>query len=133
MSKESWTYFMNTPGTFFGGQSPIVYGTRSTQSLFPELTQLKAEFQATVSTPSQSFRFSAEGDGEEALIRALGCMLMLNLPPRALHEAFTNLKDMWEFYAEPEQRLLPVAPRVNRIQGRLMPAVERPELTFPDR
>jgi hypothetical protein len=126
-----------TQVTFFGGPLLTVFGTHSSPSpyeaLLGDLAGCSAQFQGTMATPDHRFSFAAQGDGAEAVMRLVGCLLIWNISARALPEALSDLKAAWEFYGEPGARLAPIPPTLNRLQGRLAAPVQRPELSLPER
>lgn len=48
------------------------------------------------------------GQGEESYARAAGMIILGLMPPEGLEEAIDTLKEMYEFYAYPPERVLPV-------------------------
>lgn len=61
---------------------------------------VQTEFQGTVNTAGQGLSFKFEGEGGEALLRLLGCVIVTMMPEEGLEEALTSLKDIFEFHVE---------------------------------
>ena len=90
----------------------------------------EAEINAAIDEP-ETFRFSMEGDGEDALKRIVGCLLVINMPRTGLDEALTSLRDIWEFWHARSVVSLPERTGLETTAS-VISAQVRPELVLPD-
>jgi hypothetical protein len=88
-------------------------------------------FEGTVTSSGYEFTFRTEGSGDEALKRALGCMIVAAIPQDGLEEIFTSLRDIWEFHAYRAATMLP-QPRRQVFHSVMGSSTERPQLTLAE-
>lgn len=70
-----------------------------------------------------------EMEGETALQRFLGCILIAVIPDEGLEEALLSLREMWEFYTrEPSARPMRLAPKA--IDATIGDKKKRPNLVI---
>jgi len=72
----------------------------------------------------------AEGRGERAVKRVLGCAIMYSLPEESLNEALFSLKDIWEFYAA--HRILSRPVMARRHVAKIVESSRRPDLVIEE-
>ena len=73
----------------------------------------------------------AEGRGENAVKRVLGCAIMYSLPEESVNEALFSLRDIWEFY-QTTQRMLPPPVATRRYVGKIVGISQRPDLVIEE-
>ncbi|MBI2909433.1 MAG: hypothetical protein HYX92_17445 [Chloroflexi bacterium] len=69
-------------------------------------------------------------DGDTALERFLGCLMIQRMPDAGLQEALTSLYAMLEFYSEAP--LLLKQPQPERVQGVVVGERKRPDLVIAE-
>jgi hypothetical protein len=103
----------------------------SHEELFVERPILAAVY-GTVNSAGENFWLAIKGDGETALKRIIGCAIIAHLPDEAMDEALTSLKDMYDFWAVPRQRMLSQPTVGQPIKGKVLDSVHRPDLVIPE-
>jgi hypothetical protein len=69
---------------------------------------VRGGFVFNITGPSHdSFHVEGQGQGEEARARMVCMMILGVMPSEGLGEALDTLKDLFEFYAAPPERMLP--------------------------
>ena len=74
----------------------------------------------------------SEAEGEEALMRFLGCAIFAAIPQEALEEALTTLRDILVFSLEDKLLTLQPQGRQKRLTGTAIGASERPALMIAE-
>lgn len=72
----------------------------------------------------------AEGRGERAVKRVLGCAIMYSLPEESLNEALFSLRDIWEFYAA--HRIPSPSVIARRHVAKILESSRRPDLVIEE-
>lgn len=88
--------------------------------------------QGTVNSPGQEFRFWAESLGENAVKRAMGCVIMFAMPEEGVEEAISTLRDIYQFSTEATALALPAPTRRQRLPGKVVAKSERPALVISE-
>lgn len=88
-------------------------------------------YETVSSIEPETFRFSMEAEGDDALKRLVGCVLIIKMPPNGLDEALTSLRDMWEFWDARSPFGLPERTGIETTAS-VISARVRPELVLPD-
>jgi hypothetical protein len=139
-----WKDLITSTETSSGGPLRRVFETHSVplplidNTIFASATPLatidtnaKVTVLANVTSTNLTFTLGGHGSGEDALNRALGCMVIMSLPSEATTEALQSLRDIWEFHkpieATPTARLVG-----NVVHGRVTAPAERQLPVFAD-
>jgi hypothetical protein len=93
---------------------------------------VQAEFQGTVNTADCGLSFTFGGEGADALLRLIGCVIITLMPEEGLEETLTSLKEIFEFHVESAhyKPLLPVTSR--RGIGNIVSTSGRPDLVISE-
>lgn len=77
---------------------------------------LDAFFVGTVRSPQDLLGFAHHHTGADAWIRAVGCLILNELPNRqSALEAVQSLQDIWLYWEEQDQ-IEPYAPRIGEVR-----------------
>jgi hypothetical protein len=91
----------------------------------------QAHFSGAVDLPGEeSFTFSTEATGGDALKRVLSCMIVASLTSEGIEEAFESLRDMLDFYSLRRASVRVEPARL--LEGTVVSASERPRLVIPE-
>ena len=82
-------------------------------------------FHGTVTSPSESFEFSLNGDDFDTLRKWLGCILLIQLEDDSLENALLNLGDIYG-HQQAQARILAPARHVVQGRARVQEGKQRP-------
>src|SRR2546428_2486788 len=95
--QKSWPSLTDYQATSSGGLLPTRSGKLLNLILLNEhigdTRQIHTKFQSTVNSAGMGFSLEFEGEGVDALLRLLGCVIISLMPEEGLEETLTALKE----------------------------------------
>ena len=136
MSLTFWPFSIDSAGTSSGGLSRQDFIKPSSQYPSNEKGSLgaleHAVFYGTVNSAGHQLSLEMKGDGQYALKRWLGCVILAMIPEDALNEALESLKDIMEFYAYTPHHTLPSLGITRYTTGRIVSKSQRSDLVISE-
>ena len=128
--------FNRLSGNFFRWASRQNFTKLLNQPPFNEAANLgaleQAVFYGTVNSPGHQLSFEMKGEGQNALKRWLGCVMLAMIPEDALNEALESLKDIVEFHTYTTHNMIPSSRTTRHTTGTIVSTSQRPDMVISE-